>query len=196
MSADNADTTRAYHHGDLRRGLTEAAQRLLDTQGVDALSLRAVAREAGVSPAAPYHHFKDKNELLDAVARRGWIMLSEQVEAARGADGLTGLGMAYVSFARNNLALYHLRVKQTFADKRRSALDAMAYSASLGLTAALDQVLGISSVTVDTTQHHVDEEWSCPGDWFRPGKTSNGERIVWLDPVAVSCSLARVGGGL
>ena len=108
MSADNADTTRAYHHGDLRRGLTEAAQRLLETQGVDALSLRAVAREAGVSPAAPYHHFKDKNELLDAVARRGWIMLSEQVEAARGADGLTGLGMAYVSFARNNLAIYQL----------------------------------------------------------------------------------------
>ena len=70
MSVDNADTSRAYHHGDLRRGLIEAAQRLLEAQGADALSLRAVAREAGVSPAAPYHHFKDKNELLDAVARR------------------------------------------------------------------------------------------------------------------------------
>jgi len=108
MSVDNADTSRAYHHGDLRRGLIEAAQRLLEAQGADALSLRAVAREAGVSPAAPYHHFKDKNELLDAVARRGWVMLSEQVASARGADGLIGLGMAYVSFARNNIAIYQL----------------------------------------------------------------------------------------
>ena len=99
---------RAYHHGDLRRALTEAARRLLESDGAQALSRRAGAREAGVSPAAPYHHFKDKNELLDAVARQGWVALSEQVAAARGEGGLTGLGMAYVRFARENLALYQL----------------------------------------------------------------------------------------
>jgi AcrR family transcriptional regulator len=99
---------RAYHHGDLRRALTEAAQRLLESVGATALSLRAVAREAGVSPAAPYHHFKDKNELLDGVARHGWVKLSEQVASARGEGGLTGLGLAYVRFARENRALYEL----------------------------------------------------------------------------------------
>ena len=109
MDGDSGERVdRAYHHGDLRRALTEAARRLLESDGAQALSLRAVAREAGVSPAAPYHHFKDKNELLDAVARQGWVALSEQVATARGEGGLTGLGMAYVRFARENLALYQL----------------------------------------------------------------------------------------
>ena len=107
-SEEGGRADRAYHHGDLRRALSEAAQRLLERDGVQTLSLRAVAREAGVSPAAPYHHFKDKNELLDAVARQGWIALSEQVAAARGEGGLTSLGMAYVRFARVNRALYEL----------------------------------------------------------------------------------------
>jgi AcrR family transcriptional regulator len=105
---DGERSARTYHHGDLRRALIDAAARLLEASGADALSLRAVAREAGVSPAAPYHHFKDKNELLDAVARQGWIGLSEQVAGARGEGGLTALGMAYVRFARENLALYQL----------------------------------------------------------------------------------------
>ena len=64
--------SRPYHHGDLRRALIDAARALLEREGAAALSLRAVAREAGVSPAAPYHHFKDKSELLQAVADEGW----------------------------------------------------------------------------------------------------------------------------
>ncbi|MCA3755028.1 MAG: TetR family transcriptional regulator, partial [Phenylobacterium sp.] len=54
---------RPYHHGDLRRALVEAGRRLLEVEGGAGISLRAVAREAGVSPAAPYHHFRDKSEL-------------------------------------------------------------------------------------------------------------------------------------
>src|ERR1044072_7695861 len=72
-----------YHHGDLRRGLVEAARRILETEGPAALSLRAVAREAGVSPAAPYHHFKDKGELIDAVAMEGWHALGEALADAK-----------------------------------------------------------------------------------------------------------------
>ena len=60
-----------YHHGDLRRALMDSADAILERDGPNALSLRAVAREAGVSPAAPYHHFKDKDELLSAIAREG-----------------------------------------------------------------------------------------------------------------------------
>ena len=103
---------RPYHHGDLRRALVEAARRLLESEGPSALSLRAVAREAGVSPAAPYHHFKDKSELLDAVAHEGWEMLHAAMsEAKGGVEGrqqLTALGIAYVCFAREHPALYRV----------------------------------------------------------------------------------------
>lgn len=104
---------RPYHHGDLSRALVDAARRILEAEGAAALSLRAVAREAGVSPAAPYHHFKDKTELLEAVAHGGWQMLSDVIaEARRSASspnkGIADIGIAYVRFARENPALYRL----------------------------------------------------------------------------------------
>jgi len=113
MRETAAAESRPYHHGDLRRALIDAARRLLEKDGPSALSLRAVAREAGVSPAAPYHHFKDKAELLDAVAHEGWEMLDIALIKARdGAKSLrermASLGVAYVCFARDNPALYRV----------------------------------------------------------------------------------------
>ena len=113
MSNTQAAESRPYHHGELRRALIDAATRLLESEGPSALSLRAVAREAGVSPAAPYHHFKDKSELLDAVAAEGWTMLDEAIakaraEAANPADALDEIGVAYVCFARKNPAIYRV----------------------------------------------------------------------------------------
>ncbi len=104
---------RPYHHGDLSRALVAAGRRILESEGPSALSLRAVAREAGVSPAAPYHHFKDKSELLDAVAEEGWHELGATIATGRAAAAnpraaLTEIGVAYVSFARKNPALYRL----------------------------------------------------------------------------------------
>ncbi|HRD45699.1 MAG TPA: TetR/AcrR family transcriptional regulator [Caulobacter sp.] len=104
---------RPYHHGDLRRALVDAASRILENEGPSALSLRAVAREAGVSPAAPYHHFKDKGELLDAVAHVGWDILGEGMREAResAADPrqvMTEIGVAYVQFAQRHPALYRV----------------------------------------------------------------------------------------
>lgn len=109
---------RPYHHGDLRRALIDAAQRILEAEGPTALSLRAVAREAGVSPAAPYHHFKDKGELLDAVANEGWRLLNEAMKAAREKAGspraaMTALGVAYVCFAHEHPALYRVMYKRS-----------------------------------------------------------------------------------
>jgi AcrR family transcriptional regulator len=91
----------------------EAARRILEAEGPAALSLRAVAREAGVSPAAPYHHFKDKTELLEAVASEGWDALSKAIGGARQTaksplEALNEIGLAYVHFARDNPALYRL----------------------------------------------------------------------------------------
>ena len=108
---DSPVDSRPYHHGDLSRALVEAASRLLAREGASALSLRAVAREAGVSAAAPYHHFKDKNELLNAVAKLGFEKMGEAMHnsienAASPAERLNAVGVAYVSFARENDALY------------------------------------------------------------------------------------------
>jgi AcrR family transcriptional regulator len=71
-----------YHHGDLRNALVSAGVELLAEQGVEALSLREVARRAGVSHAAPYRHFSDKQALLTAIAEQGFGMLNELVRSS------------------------------------------------------------------------------------------------------------------
>jgi AcrR family transcriptional regulator len=110
MSESNVPEARPYHHGDLRRALVDAARRLLETQGAAAMSLRAVAREAGVSPAAPYHHFKDKGELMAAVASEGWALLSATMYQAAMAnpDDPMAPTLTYVTFARTRPALYRV----------------------------------------------------------------------------------------
>jgi AcrR family transcriptional regulator len=133
MRESQAAEARPYHHGDLRRALIDAARRLLESEGPSALSLRAVAREAGVSPAAPYHHFKDKGELLDAVAGEGWMMLDHAIVAAKASApsiqaAMTEIGVAYVCFATNNPALYRVmydtaRDKEAFPEKMQDGED-------------------------------------------------------------------------
>ncbi|MGH6986737.1 MAG: TetR/AcrR family transcriptional regulator [Caulobacteraceae bacterium] len=108
---------RPYHHGDLSRALVQAGRRILEAEGPNGLSLRAVAREAGVSPAAPYHHFKDKSELLEAIAKEGWMELNEAIAKARretpvASDAMANIGLAYVCFARDNPALYRVMYRQ------------------------------------------------------------------------------------
>lgn len=111
VAADAAAEARPYHHGDLRRALILAADRILERDGPQGLSLRAVAREAGVSPAAPYHHFKDKSDLLRAIAEAGFEALSDAVRTALAAEAehkMITIGAAYVKFARENPALYRV----------------------------------------------------------------------------------------
>ena len=116
---------RPYHHGDLRRALLVAARKIMEQEGQLALSLRAVAREAGVSPAAPYHHFRDKAELLAAVAHEGFVELGAAMRKARDSDPedpLTSMGVAYVVFSQENTALYRVmtecsRIRDSFPDR-------------------------------------------------------------------------------
>src|SRR5437868_943845 len=96
----------AYQHGDLREALIQAGLKLLSEKGVDGLSLRAAAQLAGVSHAAPYRHFRDKDALVAAIATQGFRLLSarmrEEVAATRSPDlrqRLRALGVGYVSFA-------------------------------------------------------------------------------------------------
>lgn len=94
-----------YHHGDLRQALLAAALVLLQTKDVESLSLRAVARQAGVSHTAPYRHFADKAALLAAVAEEGFVTFGQYLSdaiAQSNADPIEGLiatGEAYVRYA-------------------------------------------------------------------------------------------------
>lgn len=94
----------AYHHGELRESLLLAAVAVIAERGVAGLSLRECARRAGVSHAAPYRHFEDKDALLRAIAHQGFARLVEQGRAAMEAhdaprDRLDAYGVAYVRFA-------------------------------------------------------------------------------------------------
>ncbi|HEX4179879.1 MAG TPA: TetR/AcrR family transcriptional regulator [Caulobacteraceae bacterium] len=116
-----AAEAKPYHHGDLRRALLESADAILERDGPNALSLRAVAREAGVSPAAPYHHFKDKDELLSAIAQEGFDRLKAALTAACVAEHdprrkMSDLGVAYVKFAQSHPALYQVMYDRARAE--------------------------------------------------------------------------------
>lgn len=76
----------AYHHGDLKRALTDAALQLVQEKGPKGFTLREVARRAGVSAAAPYRHFADKAQLLAAVATQGFLQLHEVLDATIAAN--------------------------------------------------------------------------------------------------------------
>ncbi|MCF1599369.1 TetR/AcrR family transcriptional regulator [Streptomyces muensis] len=105
--------TRPYHHGDLRAALLAAAERTLRDKGAAALSLRELAREVGVSHAAPGRHFKDKQALLNALALAGYERLAQTLDAAEDPalplePRLTALARAYLGFAIDNAALLEL----------------------------------------------------------------------------------------
>ncbi len=87
-----------YHHGALRRALLDAALDAIAEHGPAAVSLRELARRAGVSHAAPTHHFRDKTGLLTAVAAEGWSLLADALEAVPDRE-FAELGVAYVVFA-------------------------------------------------------------------------------------------------
>jgi len=114
MARTSAKRKRSYHHGDLRRALLDEALRLIEKEGPRALTLREVARRAGVSQAAPYHHFADKEAMLAAVAEEGFVeLLAAQVEARDAAGDepiarLQGLGRGYIRFAVQHPAHYRV----------------------------------------------------------------------------------------
>lgn len=103
---------RGYHHGNLRQVLLDAARQLIEQRGPVGFTLSEAARLAGVSPAAPYRHFRDREALLSEVARSGFEVFAARLEAAWD-DGrpsplaaFTNLGRGYLRFAREEPASY------------------------------------------------------------------------------------------
>lgn len=115
-----APDERGYHHGALRSALLAAAEGLIEERGVDRFSLRETARRAGVSPAAPAHHFGDIRGLLTAIATEGFRDLGDALGAAdigeSNATRLYSQGLAYVRFALARPARFKLMWRKAIID--------------------------------------------------------------------------------
>ena len=135
-------TDRPYHHGALREALLEQAERTVRDRGADALSLRELAREVGVSHGAPRRHFPDRQALLDAVAEAGFDRLGAELRAAADGAGeefeprLRATAAAYVRFATRDPALLDLM----FAGKHRETSGALDEAAENAFAVMLELI--------------------------------------------------------
>lgn len=131
-----------YHHGALRDALLEAAERILERDGLSGLTLRAAAREAGVSHAAPTHHFRDLTGLLSELAAVGFMKFAEALTAEAAAQAspierLQAMGRGYVTFARRHPGLFTLMFRSDRLDPSRPALQAAMTAAGTALVTAV-----------------------------------------------------------
>jgi AcrR family transcriptional regulator len=140
---------RPYHHGDLRTALIDAALRLIAEHGVQGLALSDAAHLAGVSVAAPYRHFKDKEALLAEIAREGFVMFRDAL--ARAAQShprakiqrLEEMGVAYVEFALEHRSHFKVMWEGGISKDKYPELGQTAYEAFLLLEkAAIDLLPG------------------------------------------------------
>ena len=129
-----------YHHGDLRRAILNCACEHLRHGGTDCLSLRAIAREIGVSATAPYRHFESKNALFAGIATHGLEILEFQLGQVRKNksnnpfDILTDMGVVYLQFAHQHSEKYQLMLDS-------SMLDSMEYPALMDARARVFKIL-------------------------------------------------------
>jgi len=134
--------SRGYHHGDLPATLLRAAGKLLEKEGLETLSLRALTRRAGVSHAAPYRHFRDRESLLAALAAEGFGMLGHALREAAAAGGLRAMGEAYVRFALAHPQRFRLMFGGQLDIARHAALREVATQAFQALSGALAARVG------------------------------------------------------
>jgi AcrR family transcriptional regulator len=131
-----------YHHGALRDALLEAAERVLERGGLSGLTLRAVAREAGVSHAAPTHHFGDLTGLVSELAAIGFRQFNAAMAAA-GAAGASPIekamarARAYVAYAQAHPGMYGLMFRTERLDMSRPSLHEAASASFAGLAGAI-----------------------------------------------------------
>ena len=107
-----------YHHGELREALIDATRRLVEQRGAENFTLADACRVAGVTTAAPYRHFRGKQEILEEIAARGFEELNQRAMAAAVAkgegtlDGIIAMGQTYVAFAVEETAVFRLMFGQ------------------------------------------------------------------------------------
>jgi AcrR family transcriptional regulator len=169
---------RPYHHGNLRTTLLEQAERTLRERGVQELSLRELAREAGVSHAAPRRHFPDRQALLDALAEAGFARLGAELRDAVDRAGgdfearLHATASAYVRFATRDAALLELM----FAGKHREESGRLHEAADRAFSVLLELI----------------EQGQAEGAL----ETGDPERVGWVLFATIQGIAALVTGGM
>ncbi|MBX6317202.1 TetR/AcrR family transcriptional regulator [Pigmentiphaga sp.] len=151
----SSSRTRTYHHGDLRQALLDAAQSLLEERGLEGFTLRECARRAGVSHAAPAHHFGDASGLLTAFATAGFRRLSALMQAYRDAappgaqSQLRAVGRAYIDFAIAHRAQFQLMFRHDRLSPGDSELGEAGREAAGHLAGALSAALAERGVRAE-----------------------------------------------
>jgi AcrR family transcriptional regulator len=142
-----------YHHGDLPATLLSAAETILERSGIAALTMRAAAREAGVSHAAPAHHFGDLSGLLSELAASGFIRFHDYV-AAQTADAsrlpggrVRALSRGYIGFAQAHPGLFQLMFRSERLDWSRASLASAGASAFALLTLPVEETADFAPQT-------------------------------------------------
>lgn len=164
----NSAAASSYHHGDLRDALLKAAEKILEREGLPGLTLRAVAREAGVSHAAPAHHFGDLTGLVSELAAIGFRQFNAAMRAA-GEIGTTPIekgrarAKAYVGYALAHPGMYTLMFRAERLDMTRPALDEAAEAAFGSLVGAVGadrkEIIAEQTLTLDQAADIV-RAWS------------------------------------
>lgn len=139
---------KTYHHGDLRNALVTAAELELKENGLERFSLRGVARAAGVSHAAPTHHFGDVQGLLTALTTVGFVrLLKVQQKRQKKAnkdplEQLVAAGLGYIEFAQNNSEMLHLMFASSMPNHDNADLSESAEAAFENLVVLVNKVSG------------------------------------------------------
>ncbi len=158
-----ADT---YHHGDLRAALLQAGVTELAARGIEGFSLRGVAKRAGVSHAAPAHHFGDVNGLLTALAAEGFKQFvaaqkaRQKTAAADPASQLVAAGMGYIDFAMASPALFRLMFSSDRPDRTDLELHAASSAAYRQLVDDVRRLRGNAPGQPDPAPTDVMRTWA------------------------------------
>lgn len=158
----------SYHHGDLPRALLQAAREIVAEEGVGAVSVRAVARRAGVSHAAPGHHFGDRAGLLAALATQGFSLFLESMDElvasftddATVADAYLRMGRAYIDFGLENPELYTVMFRPEMVDCEDPQLDAVGARA-FGVVVAMSRAALAADVDDARILSAAMTSWAC-----------------------------------
>lgn len=175
-----------YHHGDLKTVILEQAAQLVAERGADGVSLRELARAAGVSHAAPAHHFVDRRGLFTALAAQGWRLLAAALAQARPEFGDAAL--AYVRFAVDHPGHYEVMFDRSLVNPEDAELIAAQDAAGAELATGVG--------TLDDARATEDPQAAALAAW----SLVHGFAMLWLneaidtdsDPVATAQRVARM----
>jgi AcrR family transcriptional regulator len=156
-----------YHHGDLKAVILAKAATLVAERGADGISLRELAREAGVSHAAPAHHFTDRRGLFTALAAEGWLLLAAALADA--GPEFIDAGMAYVRFALDHPGHYAVMFDRSLVDPEDPELVAAVGAAGTELA----QGVG----TLDDARATDDPQAAALAAW----SLVHGFSLLWLN---------------